>query len=86
MNIDFRYQSIEVDKEKKVVTSINIDFRSEKTQVIRKKFNWLTRCCLDGIIESFSRDIMHFFFSIDKILKLQDAVDSAGLTGHVKIL
>ena len=32
MNIDFRYQSIEINKEK-VVTSINIDFRYQSIMI-----------------------------------------------------
>ena len=65
MNIVFQYRSIEIDKEKKsdfdwyrFPIEIDIDFLSI---VIDYYPSTLTRCSPYGIIESFSRDIMHSF-------------------------
>ena len=78
MKIDFQYQSIGIDKEKKLwlrlisISDIHrwwffIDYHRLLSIIIGKDFS----CCPYGIIESFSRDIMHFFYD-DKILKEQN--------------
>ena len=66
MNIDFQYRSIEIDKEKKSDFDwyrfpIEIDIDFFLSIVIDYYRSTLTRCCPYGIIESFSRDIMHSF-------------------------
>ena len=85
MNIDFQYQSIGNDKEKKLwlrLISISdrhrcwffIDYHRLLSIIIGKDLSCYYingRCCPYGIIESFSRDIMHFFYD-DKILKEQN--------------
>ena len=61
MNIDFRYQLIEIDIEiDRKIDLLSIIIGKDFSHLVEAS-STLTHCCLCGIIESFSCDIMHFF-------------------------